>query len=431
MRRFVLLALLVVFFGCAKPAPSSVSPQVLSEASRGDIKVVRAGNVEMADMEMVTNYPAIVRAFDTTPLYFRVGGPLVDVKVESGSHVQAGDVLMCIDPRDYRNDVATTQATLDAATAKLAAMKVAREEDIRLLEAAAKAAEATAHFAKQELIRYGELFAKQTISSSEYEAKQSEAILAEARLASATEELAKAKLGARAEDVAAAEADIRALKTRLQVASNSLSDTELRAPYSGIVIERLANNHEIVAAREKRVVLMQDISKLKIDIYVAERELSRLAASGTDASSNIEVDVVFNAFPDRRFRAKLGEIVTAPDANTQTYRVTFILDAPKDISVFPGMTAEVFLNDAVLAGTGAMRVMTVPVAAVVGTAEGGFAVWKIDAASSTPVRTPIERGRLLSKNRYVVTRGLKEGDRVVTDGARFLSDGIKIEIEER
>lgn len=432
MKRFFLsLIVLMSIIGCADPEPIALAPTETSAAEkpRGDVKVVRVAAVTAVPLEIVANHPAVVRAFDTNALCFRVGGPLVDVLIENGTRVKANDVLMRIDPRDYRQDVEATQASLDAAEARLASMRCAREEDIRLLEAGIQAAAATAQYAKQELGRYRELFDKRTVSSSEFEAKQAETILAEVRLVSTQEELIKAKAGARAEDVAAMEAEIRGLRTRLQIAENCLSDTELRAPYDGIVIARLLRNHEFVSAKDKPVVRMQDISRLKIDIYVAERELIGLATYGTDASSKMEVDVVFNTCPDKRFRAKMWEMVTAPDPNTQTYCVTFVLDAPQEVTIFPGMTAEVFLSSAALVSEDKIRVLAIPSTAILGNAEGEHCVWTIDEETSTAVRTPITRGRLLPRNRYVVTHGLSEGDHVVTDGARFLAEGQKVQIE--
>ena len=284
-------------------------------------------------------YPGRVRALKKSILTFRVFGPLLEINVVPGQVVKKGDVLMRIDPRDYQVQVDLAQSRLDAAQANLDAMrKGARPEDVALLQAQVEEATASYTLAEKEFQRAQTLVESKTISASEFDAAHRTYTLAGLALNSAKKELEKGVAGARSEDISAAEAQIRGLEATLAAAKNSLDDTTLRAPYDGVITTKLIDEHEMVTTTPtyREVLGIHDISRLKIEVFVPEREM----VAGRIAPGEA-VSVRFTAKRENVYEAHLAEIDTEPSQVGMTYKLTFILDRPDDLAILPGMVSEV------------------------------------------------------------------------------------------
>lgn len=385
-------------------------------------KPVVTETVRMASVAHCIRYPGLIEAFRTANLVFRVGGPLTEINVSPGDKVKRGDVLMQIDSRDFQREVETIQAQLDSLNAKFKAMQIgAREEDILLLQATVDSAGAKLEYSEQELLRAKKLQADHVISQAEYEKTVHEKIAAEMSLRVAQQEFAKGKAGAREEDIAATRAEIKALETRLEIAKDRLGDTTLRAPFDGIVTNRMIENHEMVTISPtyKEVIGLHDIARLKVRVFLPESELIHRGKS-----DRFEVELTFADLPGRRFKASLCEVNTKPTETKGMYAATFCFDAPRDVTILPGMVADVSLTDE--ARTTSQLVVSG--AAVLGNDNGESFVWKIDENGGLPVKTVIRRGSLTPAGDFVVLEGLCEGDRVVTEGNRFLAEGVRVHV---
>jgi RND family efflux transporter MFP subunit len=310
-------------------------------------------------------YPGTVNATREALLSFRVSGPLVKVNVQPGDLVKKGQVLMEIDARDYWDDIRVLEAQLDGARAML--------ENARLDYERAKP-----------------LLAEQVISQASYDGTKS------------------------VYDTAAA--SVKNLNASLQIAKHRLEDTRLRAPFDCIVSTKGIENHEMVTAG-KTVMDVLDISSLEIETSVPESDLARERLEQGQGAA-----VEFASLPGRRFPAKLKEWSTSPDPATRTYSVTFAFSSPGEVQILPGMTGELFWERKV----GAVNGISVPVSALVSDGDNGSAVWVYDPQTSLPSRRAVRTGGLLGKDRVAVTEGLNPGERVVTAGAAFVTEGMKL-----
>jgi membrane fusion protein, multidrug efflux system len=109
--------------GCDKKAPSS------SQA-----RPVRTVTVErLADGETVS-LTGQVRAKDEVSLAFRVDGRMIERPVHVGDMVTAGQVVARLDPQNQENSLRSAKATLAAAEAVLAQMRVAFGRQQELLK---------------------------------------------------------------------------------------------------------------------------------------------------------------------------------------------------------------------------------------------------------------------------------------------------------
>lgn len=310
-------------------------------------------------------YPGTVRASREALLSFRVSGPLTEVKVKPGDHVSRGQILMEIDARDYRDNIRVLEAQLDGADAAL-------------------------ENARRDYERAKPLLAEQVISQASYDATKS--------------------------GFDRAAASVKNLKASLQIARHRLEDTRLRAPFEGIVSTKYIENHEMVQAGQT-VLGVLDISGLEIETSVPESDLARERLEKGQSAS-----VEFASLPGKRFPARLKEWSTSPDPATRTYCVTFGFAAPEDVQILPGMTGELFWTKKVGEGSS----ISVPVSAVVSDGQGGSMVWVYDKDTSTPVKRSVRTGELIGRDRVSVTGGLNSGDQVVSAGAAFVTEGMKL-----
>ena len=413
--------------GCRNSASTSaVTASTTQTSAKAPAETTRIHHVKVMPVTrdsacMAVTYPGSVKAPQTAALAFRVGGPLIEVRVKPGDTVRKGDVLMRIDPRDYDRQVTATEAALAAAEAQFDAMKKgARLEDIRALEANLDAGKAKREYVKKQHERLGRLVDHKAVSRSQFDNIDAELDAADASVRALEQELIKAKAGSRLEDIRAQEARISGLKTQLQIAKDKLEDTQLLAPFDGIITRQSAENFENIGPG-REVLAMHNISQLEIEVDLPEKELMF-----RPLDKPFEVNLRFENARNRAFRAKFKEVNTEANRATRTYAVTFLMDAPTDVNILPGMTAEVDIRSCD-SRTQGKTALFVPAAAVLADKTGATYVWTVGKKSDhVAERRDIKTGTLTEDGRREVLSGLEEGEQVVVSGGGFLHDGMKL-----
>jgi RND family efflux transporter MFP subunit len=195
---------------------------------------------------------------------------------------------------------------------------------------------------------------------------------ADARLASAREELSIAEVGARPEDIAAKEAEIDSLEASVQSARDELSYTYLRAPFDGTIVAKYVENFEDVQAKQA-ILRLLDTSRIEMVVDVPETKISNLPYVRN-------ILVRFDAFPSIEIPAEIKEVGREASLTTRTYPITVIMDQPEGATILPGMAGRATAEVAKPEASG----LVVPVAAVFSVAgEDGSYVWVIDETSLT------------------------------------------------
>lgn len=310
-----------------------------------------------------TRYPGTVHACKESRLAFRVGGPLIRVNVKAGDVVKKDEVLMKIDPQDFK-------------------------DQLRVLNARLKGSLSQLETAKQDFQRMKQLFGQKVIPQADFDH------------------------AVNAKNTAAA--SVAQIRAQLAIAEHQLDYTSLRAPYDGIVISQMIENHEMVSAGQI-VVGLHDITTLEIRINVPENEMiTHPLKTGRPAVAT------FPSIGDKEFRVELKEWSTSSDRSSNTFAVTFSMPHPGDIQILPGMTAEIDWSEQ----TGSARVMTIPVKAMVTDISGASYVWSFDPATSKASKTPIIPGKLIGTSRIIVKNGLDENTLIVTDGVDFITEDM-------
>lgn len=221
--------------------------------------------------------------------------------------------------------------------------------------------------------------------------------------------------------------DIEVAKEELKRAQKALDDTILKAPFSGDIPRKIAENFQNVQAKEP-ILLLQDISSLEMDVTVPEQDfiLATPNISYEERTARVRPEIVISSLSDRRFPARFKSLSTAADPVTRTYHASFAFDNPEDINILPGMTAKVILHLPVekLAEAGMLGFM-VPSGAVIADEQGEAYVWRVDPDTMQVSRAQVELGPMGQSDVRVLS-GLEPGERIAISGVHYLSEGMMV-----
>lgn len=221
----------------------------------------------------------------------KIQGRLAELRVEEGSRVRNGELIARLESNDYEAQVRRAQAAVQRAEADLAEARRQAALSQRLAD-------------------------EKIVSTDQLEMARSRVQIAEAV-------------------VAQAQAD-------LGFAEAQLANTRILAPFTGTVVKKMAEVGESVApippgvnisTSSGAVVALADLETLEVEADVAESNVAKLR-DGQPAEVTVE------AFPDRRYRAVLRQVIPTADRTKATVQVKVtILD--KDLDLKPEMSAKV------------------------------------------------------------------------------------------
>jgi HlyD family secretion protein len=320
----------------------------------------------------------------------KVTGKVVDVLIEEGKTVRAGQILAHLDDTQPRASLALAEAQLASSR------KAAAEDQARLQQA-----ELTLQ-RRQQLLKEG------VVGKAELDEVQSNV------------DSLKARIGYTLQQIGVAESQVNLQKTML-------TDMVVRAPFAGVVISKDAQPGEMISPvsagggfTRTGIGTIVDMSSLEIEVDVNETYINRVV-------NGMRVEAVLDAYQDWRIPAHVITTIPSADRQKATVKVRIGFDR-LDPRILPDMGVKVsFLRDepvAAQAGTAAPRVL-VPKGAVK-TADGRSIVFvlKNDRVERRAVSVGLENG-----DQVEVLSGVSAGERVVVDGPQTLKDGDKVKVQ--
>ncbi|NTV05776.1 MAG: efflux RND transporter periplasmic adaptor subunit [Chlorobiaceae bacterium] len=191
-------------------------------------------------------------------------------------------------------------------------------------------------------------------------------------------------------------------------ASRKYRDTKVKAPFSGIVTARFVEQGELVQ-EGKKVAQMVDMSKVKVIIFVPEREIVKFAPG-------ILLAVTSDLYPGETFSGKVSS-VSDKAGRDHTFRVEVVLQNSGKSVFRSGMFARVLLK-----GEGEREALLVPrVALVSGIRKPELFVIRNGKAFLKSFVAGMEMQKYLE-----VLGGLSPGESVVISGQNELNDGSDV-----
>ena len=336
----------------------------------------------------------------------KIQGRLLELRVEEGSQVREGEIIARLESNDFVANVARAQAQIQQATASQSSA-----------DASIQRAEADVAEARRQLGVSERLIADKLVPRDQLDANKSRMTLAEAALAQTRAERQRTI------------ASVGAGRGRPHLLAAQLANTVIRAPFAGTVVRKMAEVGESVApippgvnisTASGAIVALADLATLEMEADVNEANVAKLS-EGQPAEITVE------AFPDRKYKAVLRQVIPTADRTKATVltKVTLI-DKDKDLK--PEMSAKVtFLEpqraEAPVAvdAVPAKPVILVPQSAVVN--RDGPKVFEVvgDRVQMRTIATGAIRG-----DRVIVTDGLAGSETLVDKPAETLKDGAAV-----
>jgi multidrug efflux pump subunit AcrA (membrane-fusion protein) len=327
-----------------------------------------------------------VRARSTSVLSARIMGYIRDIRAQAGDTVRTGQTVAVIEAKEI--DDAVAQAKAGVAEALAAVPEV---------DNAIAAAQAQLDLAASTMKRMQSLYDQKSITSQEFDEVQ-----ARHRMAVANHQMALAKRSQLTSKIAQAESGLA------QVAVNK-TYTEVKAPFTGIVVERRAEPG-MLASPGMPILIIEQAGAYRLEAAIEE---SRIASVKTGSKVTVRLDSL-----GRDIEARVSEIVPTMDPISRTFIAR--IDLPSSPQIRSGLFARALFP------AGEKDALTVPATAVreqgqvqsVFVADNGFARVRL-----------IKTGARL-ESAVEVLSGLSSGDRVVAAPPPALSDGSKIEVRQ-
>lgn len=349
----------------------------------------------------VLNASGYVTARRRATVSSKVTGKVVDVLVEEGHPVRAGQVLAHLDDTQVR-------AALNFAEAQLASSRKAAAED-----------EARLRQAELQLGRLQQLVKENVVGKAELDSAQADVDALRARIAYSQQQVGVAE-------------------RQVDLQRTNLNDMVVRAPFSGIAISKDAQPGEMISPvsagggfTRTGICTIVDMSSLEIEVDVNESYINRVSAGQ-------RVEAVLDAYPDWTIPGRVITTIPSADRQKATVKVRIGFDESVrasgagrtgdfDPRILPDMGVKVtFLRDEPAAGQPrpAAARATVPKAAV-RSIEGRSVVFVVngDRVERRAVSVGDTNG-----DQVGVLSGLSPGERVVVDGPQTLKDGDKVTI---
>ncbi|HEX9434400.1 MAG TPA: efflux RND transporter periplasmic adaptor subunit [Burkholderiales bacterium] len=305
----------------------------------------------------------------------RVGGILLKRNFTEGARVKKGQSLYSIDPAQFQAALARAEADVAAAEA--------REEQ-----------------ARRNAARLKPLYAEKAVSQKEYD------------------------------DMVSAEtiggADLKAARARLAEARLNLGYTRVESPISGVASRSLRSEGTLVSGPDMLLTTVIQVDPIWVVFGMPDNEQARMQK---------EVEAGRLALPKNGFEVSLrsadgsvhpqagklnfSDVRVSPTTGTREARA----EVPNQHGgLRPGEFVRVILKGAVRPSA-----ITVPQRAVLEGPQGKF-VYVVDEKSTAQPR-PVELGDWADKD-WIVTNGLKPGERVIVDGVMRLGPGAPVRVAE-
>jgi multidrug efflux pump subunit AcrA (membrane-fusion protein) len=338
-----------------------------------------------------------IQPVDSAVLSTRIMGRIKTLDLQEGDRVKRGQVVAQIDVADIAAQSAQAQAGVGQSQAGLAQTKA----NLNQFKSQQVEARASLKLAKINQSRTAQLRDEGAISQAQLDQANTALDVAQAKVAQIESAIRQGEAA-----IAQSQAAIAQAKAGVGAASANISYGIIRAPFDGVVTQKLAYAGEMTTSGSP-LLKLENTDRLRLEIAVPEADL-RFIRMGQP------VVVKIDALGEEQ-TANVKQIVPTADPNSRS----FIVKVPLKNSghLISGMFGRIELP------RGISEVIMIPVHALVrrGQLEG---VYVVDSNNQAALRW-IKTGRVRD-NQIEIVSGLTDGDRIITSHLQQLSDGQSI-----
>ena len=375
-RRLAVVALL--FAGVAIALAAGSASKYMHDAQAKTAPAAAAGvpvtvsHLEPQTVNAFAEFSGRINAVDYAEIRPQVSGRITEIRFHDGEHVNAGDVLVVIDPRPYQAAVDKAQADLQTAVNN-------------------------AKFAKAERDRGSQLVKSNYLSQETFDQRTN------------ADEVAKAA--------------VQAAQAALESAQINLDYAYVKAPISGRVSRAEITLGNLVGSPTAPPPVLTSIvsdNGVYADFEVDEQTyLNNVANYGHSQEDQqmIPVDVVVRGNGERVYRGRIYSFDNRIDSSSGSIRARARFDNA-DGGLIPGMFVSVRM------GSGAIDEALVVPESAIGNDQSKRFVFVVGEGNKAEYRS-VELGPQVEGSRVVLT-GLKAGDRVIIDHLQRLAPGAPV-----
>jgi HlyD family secretion protein len=419
--RWILLSLgLSVLLGAGLFIYGRLNTAVEVETMRVRAASTVASNGNGATILNATGY---IIAAHKIELASKVSGKVAWIGVEKGDRVKQGQPLVRLEDEEFRARVTEARGQLNSLRARLAALESgSRPEETARSQADLEQVRADLENARVTLNRTRTLVEQGILSKQTLDDAQARYDAQVARFASYEKTHALVRIGPRREEIDAMRAQVIQAEGALAFVQTQLDNTVIRAPVSGVILERNVERGEFVTTgfvgdrgAKGYVVSLADLNDLQVELDINQNDFARL---GPRQPAIITTD----AYPDRKYQGEIVEI--SPEANRQkaTVQVKVKVLAP-DEYLRPEMNASVAFHSSEKAGQANQTVAAKPLITIPSAAVRDGAVFII--VDGKAVRRQV-RVSGTSQQGVTISNGLIGGEDLIVNPTDGLKDGQKV-----
>ena len=368
-----------------------------------------------------------VQAYSTITVNSIVGGEISQVHFTEGQDVKKGDLLFTIDPRPLEAALKQAEANLAREIAQVGQVEADLAKNIALVKQAEANLErdiTQAQNAKVDAERYSSLIERQVVSRQQYDQfrTNAEALEATVRADKAAKESTEAAVRSSKAALENARAAVRADQAAVENAKIQLGYCFIRSPMDGRTGNLNIKGGNIIAAvGQANVINLVTINQMN-PIYVAfsvpEQDLPEIKKYMVGGPLKVE------ALPPNDAKGAEQGVLSFIDNTVDKMTGTILLKgtfANKERRLWPGQFVNIVLTlttqpDAIIVPSQAIQ-----------TGQDGQYVFVLKPDFTVEVR-PVVVARTLN-NESIIDKGLKDGEKVVTDGQLQLVPGAKVEVK--
>ncbi|OLC83476.1 MAG: hypothetical protein AUH72_04330 [Acidobacteria bacterium 13_1_40CM_4_65_8] len=321
-------------------------------------------------------------------------GRVVAAPVERGTPVSQGSELVRLSSTETDAQLKEAQANAAQIEARLG-FTSGGSFDVNAVPEVQNA-KAAYELAQSEFARIKSLLDQKVVSQSEYDQRRTQ-------MEAARQQYEAAKNGA-----AQQYQSLQAARARVALARKAFTDTVVRAPFNGVVAQRLVSVGDYVTKGMKIAVVVR-VNPLRVQLTVPEQFISAISVGQP-------VGFLVDAYPGRQFEGRVKYIAPALQADQRALTVEAVVPNPKG-DLKPGLFATARIEQHARTPG-----VLVPAAAVL--TSGGTS--RVFVVSGDHVEERVVSIGQTVGDAIEITNGLKAGERVATTNVAQLVDGSRI-----
>jgi RND family efflux transporter MFP subunit len=370
----------------AEEAPAAVSPSV------SDLATVA---VESRAIDRFIRVTGSLTADEQAEVSAETGGRIVGTPVERGTRVAQGDVLVRISPAEAAAQLQEAEANAEQIEARLG-LKPGDTFDPKTVPDVMNA-KASVEFAEAEFGRIRSLLEQRVVSQSEFDQRRTQV------------EAARQQYLVAQNSAEQSYRSLQAARARMSLARKAVADTAVRAPFSGIVAERLVSVGDYVT-RGTRVATVVRIDPMRVELTIPEQAVS-LVKPGQS------VKLTVDAYPNEVFEARIRFVSPSLRADQRALTVEAVA-TNADGRLKPGLFATASIQQPQSAPA-----LLVPAKAVE-TVSGTSRVYVVE--DERVIERIVTLGERVG-DRVELTSGASAGETVAAEPNGRLTDGMKVQ----